>query len=68
MDPLPQLTSLIQNGDPGQLGGCPALRQQGGADMLEDHIQDSKVKKKRCVCVCVCVCMYIHRITAPLGM
>ncbi|CAL8305846.1 unnamed protein product [Merluccius merluccius] len=43
MEPLPPLTTLIQNGDPGQLGGCPALQQQSGADTLEDGIQrDSK--------------------------
>ncbi|KAK0146598.1 hypothetical protein N1851_014051 [Merluccius polli] len=44
MEPLPPLTTLIQNGDPGQLGGCPALQQQSGADTLEDGIQrDSKM-------------------------
>ncbi|CAL8265183.1 unnamed protein product [Gadus morhua 'NCC'] len=51
MDPLPQLTLRNQSGDPGQLDACPDLRQQAGADMLENHIQrDSKVKEKRCLC------------------
>ncbi|CAL8265184.1 unnamed protein product [Gadus morhua 'NCC'] len=68
MDPLPQLTLRNQSGDPGQLDACPDLRQQAGADMLENHIQrDSKVKEKRCLCfLMLCQFNRFLKKTAPV--